>query len=205
MIIYMAIKFLDINAFGYVMIAFVVAIGLKIYFESDAFNLKCIVSDVDGNKYCVRERAKLQLAADLLARVTNKLKQLVKYMGETYPERENVKRLVKGFNPKKINEILPTSSYTAYSENKGEKLAFCTTTTKKGDKLIDDNTLTFVGIHEIAHIMTKSIGHTKEFWKNMKYLLKNAAKIGIYTPIDYKRKPKEYCGMKITDNPYYDM
>mgnify|MGYP004406705025 CR=1 FL=1 len=201
----MAIKFLDINAFGYVMIAFVVAIGLKIYFESDAFNLKCIVSDVDGNKYCVRERAKLQLAADLLARVTNKLKQLVKYMGETYPERENVKRLVKGFNPKKINEILPTSSYTAYSENKGEKLAFCTTTTKKGDKLIDDNTLTFVGIHEIAHIMTKSIGHTKEFWQNMKYLLKNAAKIGIYTPIDYKRKPKEYCGMKITDNPYYDM
>ena len=205
MIIYMAIKFLDINAFGYVMIAFVVAIGLKIYFESDAFNLKCIVSDVDGNKYCVRERAKLQLAADLLARVTNKLKQLVKYMGETYPERENVKRLVKGFNPKKINEILPTSSYTAYSENKGEKLAFCTTTTKKGDKLIDDNTLTFVGIHEIAHIMTKSKGHTKEFWQNMKYLLKNAAKIGIYTPIDYKRKPKEYCGMKITDNPYYDM
>lgn len=201
----MAIKFLDINAFGYVMIAFVVAIGLKIYFESDAFNLKCIVSDVDGNKYCVRERAKLQLAADLLARVTNKLKQLVKYMGETYPERDNVKRLVKGFNPKKINEILPTSSYTAYSENKGEKLAFCTTTTKKGDKLIDDNTLTFVGIHEIAHIMTKSIGHTKEFWQNMKYLLKNAAKIGIYTPIDYKRKPKEYCGMKITDNPYYDM
>ena len=201
----MAIKLLDINAFGYLMIAFVVAIGLKIYFESDAFNLKCIVSDVDGNKYCVRERAKLQLAADLLARVTNKLKDLVKYMDKEYPVRENVKRLVKGFNPKKINEILPTSSYTAYSENKGEKLAFCTTTTKKGDKLIDDNTLTFVGIHEIAHIMTKSIGHTKEFWANMKFLLKNAAKIGIYTPIDYKRKPKEYCGMKITDNPYYDM
>lgn len=196
---------MDINAFGYMMIAFVVAIGLKIYFESDAFNLKCIVSDVDGNKYCVRERAKIELAADLLARVTNKLKDLVKYMGENYPERENVKRLVKGFNPKKINEILPTSSYTAYSENKGEKLAFCTTTTKKGNKLIDDNTLTFVGIHEVAHIMTKSIGHTKEFWQNFKFLLKNAAKTGIYTPIDYKRKPKEYCGMKITDNPYYDL
>lgn len=196
---------MDINAFGYMMIAFVVAIGLKIYFESDAFNLKCIVSDVDGNKYCVRERAKLELAADLLARVTNKLKDLVKHMGENYPDRENVKRLVKGFNPKKINEILPTSSYTAYSENKGEKLAFCTTTTKKGNKLIDDNTLTFVGIHEVAHIMTKSIGHTKEFWQNFKFLLKNAAKMGIYTPVDYKRKPKEYCGMKITDNPYYDM
>lgn len=47
---------------------------MKIYYESDAFNLKCIVSDVDGNKYCVRERAKLQLVADLLAKTTQKLK-----------------------------------------------------------------------------------------------------------------------------------
>lgn len=199
----MSIK-LDINIFGYLMLLFVVAIGIKIYLESDAFNLKCIVSDVDGNKYCVRERAKLQLAADLLAKITTKLKTLVKHMKEKYPDRENVRRLVEGFNPKKISEILPTSSYTAYSENKGEKLAFCTTTTKKGNKLIDENTLTFVGIHEIAHIMTKSIGHTKEFWNNFKFLLQNAVKIGIYQPIDYKRKPQNYCGLKITDNPYYD-
>ena len=196
---------MDINIFGYLMVIFIVAIGLKIYFESDSFNLKCIVSEVDGNKYCVRERAKLQLAADLLAKVTNKLKQLVKYMEENYPDRQNVNRLKEGFNPKKINEILPTSSYTAYSENKGEKLAFCTTTTKEGNKLIDENTLTFVGIHEVGHIMTKSIGHTKEFWNNFKFLLQNAVKLGLYTPIDYKSKPKDYCGMKITDNPYYDM
>ena len=196
---------MDINIFGYLMVIFVVAIGLKIYFESDSFNLKCIISEVDGNKYCVRERAKLQLAADLLAKVTNKLKQLVKYMKENYPDRQNVNRLKEGFNPKKINEILPTSSYTAYSENKGEKLAFCTTTTKEGNKLIDENTLTFVGIHEVGHIMTKSIGHTKEFWNNFKFLLQNAVKLGLYTPIDYKSKPKDYCGMKITDNPYYDM
>ena len=201
----MSIKILDINAFGYILILFIVAISLKIYFESDAFNLKCIVSDVDGNKYCVRERPKLQLAADLLAKVTNKLKDLVAYIGENYPERSNAKRLQEGFNPKKINEILPTSSYTAYSENKGEKLAFCTTKSKDGDNLIDENTLTFVGIHEIGHIMTTSIGHTKEFWNNFKFLLKNAVKMGIYTPIDYKANPKKYCGMTITDNPYFDM
>ena len=64
---------LDINIFGYLMLLFVVAIGIKRYLESDAFNLKCIVSDVDGNKYCVRERAKLQLAADLLAKITTKM------------------------------------------------------------------------------------------------------------------------------------
>ena len=193
------------NLIGFVLIIFVVVMSLKIYQESDAFNLKCIVSDVDGNTYCVRERAKLQLAADLLAKVTGKLKKLVKFIGVEYPDQKNVKRCVKNFNPKVIKETLPTSSYTAYSENKGEKLAFCTNTTKNGDKLIDENTLTFVAIHELGHLMTKSIGHTEEFWKNFKFLLQNAKKIGIYNPVDYKTKPVGYCGMTISDNPLYDL
>ena len=190
---------------GWVLAIFVACIALKMYFESDAFNLKCIVSDVDGNKYCVRERAKLQLAADLLANTTQKLKELVVYLGKTYPDRVNCKRLVENFNPQTVKEILPTSEYTAYSENKGEKLAFCTTTTKKGDKLIDPNTLMYVAIHELGHLMTKSIGHTQEFWQNFKFLLQNAVKIKIYNPVNYKKKNKAYCGMKITDNPLFDI
>ena len=197
--------FRDISISGYVLAIFVIGVALKMYLESDAFNLKCIVSNVDGNKYCVRERAKLQLAADLLAKTTQKLKKLTASLGEKYPDRKNVKRLVKNFNPQKVKEILPTSEYTAYSENKGEKLAFCTTTTKTGNKLIDENTLMFVGTHEIAHVMTKSIGHTKEFWDNFKFLLEHAVEIKLYKPIDYKEKPKKYCGMEITDNPFYDM
>jgi len=191
--------------FSYFLILFVVGFIIKIYFESDMFHLKCIVSDEDGNTYCVRESPKLELVAGLLARTTEKLKQLVAYLKEEYPNRENVKRLVEKFNPKKISETLPTSKYTAYSENKGEKLAFCTTTTKDGSKLIDENTLAFVAVHELGHVMTESVGHTKEFWQNFKFLLKNAVKIGIYKPIDYKKKPKNYCGMKITDNPFYDL
>ena len=191
--------------FAYFIILFVIGFIIKIYFESDMFHLKCIVSDEDGNTYCVRETPKLELVADLLARTTEKLKQLVAYLKDEFPNRENVKRLAEKFNPKKISETLPTSKYTAYSENKGEKLAFCTTTTKEGSKLIDENTLTFVAIHELGHVMTESVGHTKEFWQNFKFLLKNAVKIGIYKPVDYKNKPKNYCGMKITDNPYYDL
>ena len=190
---------------GWVLALFVAGVALKMYFESDAFNLKCIVSDVDGNKYCVRERAKLQLAADLLANTTQKLRKLVAYLGKTFPDRANCKRLVENFDPQTVKEILPTSEYTAYSENKGEKLAFCTTTTKKGDKLIDPNTLMYVAIHELAHIATKSIGHTQEFWQNFKFLLQNAVKIKIYNPVNYKKKNKNYCGMKITDNPLFDI
>ena len=63
----------------------------------------------------------------------------------------------------------------------------------------------FVALHELSHIATKSIGHTTEFWNNFKFLLQEAVKIKIYEPVNYKKKPKNYCGMKITDNPYYDM
>jgi len=193
------------DVLGYTIIILIIGIVLKIYFESDAFNLKCIISDVDGNKYCVRERNKISLVVDLLARVTEKLKKLVEHMGNKYPNRKNIKQLVENFNPTKIKEILPTSKYTAYSENKGEKLAFCVTKTKNGNNLIDENTLTFVAIHELAHICTISIGHKDEYWNNFKFLLENAVKLNIYEPEDYKKKPREYCSMKITDNPYYDL
>lgn len=189
----------------YVMIVFVIIMVFKIYRESDVFQLKCIISNVDGKSYCVRETAKLQLVADLLAETTQNMTKLVKYLGDKYPTRENVKRLVKNYNPRKISETLPTSKYTAYSENKGEKLAFCTTTTKKGDKLIDRNTLMFVALHELSHIATKSIGHTTEFWENFKYLIENAKRINIYQPVDYKKKPTKYCGMTISDSPYFDL
>lgn len=196
---------MKLSIFGIIVMVFVGIIILKIYNESEMFQLKCIVSDVDGNKYCVRERAKLELVADLLAKVTGNMKELVIHMKKTYPERKNVQRLAQNFNPKKIYETLPTSSYTAYSENKGEKLAFCTTTTKQGNKLIDENTLTFVAIHELSHLATKSVGHTEEFWSNFKFLLQEAKKEKLYNPVDYKKNPQPYCGMTITDNPYFDL
>jgi hypothetical protein len=193
------------SIFFYIFLFFILLFCLRIYYDSDAFNLKCIIASKDGNRYCVREREKLELAANLLASVTGKCKQMVLYMKEKHPTDPRVIRLVEGFNPKKISETLPTSELTAYSENKGEKLAFCLNTKKDGNKLIDINTLTFVALHELSHIMTETIGHKQEFWQNFKFLLTNAKEANIYQPIDYKKNPKEYCGMKINDNPYYDL
>jgi hypothetical protein len=195
-----------INMFGFIIMLFIFLIALKMYYDSDEFNLRCIVSTIDGKKYCVRERNNIQNASNLLARTTEKLEYLVENVGQRYPDRENVQKLVKNFNPTTIKETLPTSEYTAYSENKGEKIAFCLNKKKTdNDNLIDSNTLMFVAIHEIAHIMTTSVGHTEEFWNNFKFLLENAVELKIYTPVDYKKEPEGYCGMDITDNPYYDL
>lgn len=195
-----------LDILGYTIIAGLLIVCIYIYFDSrDELELKCIISKKDGNTYCVRERKELQKAADLLATITEKCKALVVYMDKKYPDQENVRRLVDGYNPKAIEETLPTSAYTAYSENKGEKLAFCLNVKKPdNDHLIDENTLMFVAIHEMSHIATKSIGHKNEFWDNFKFLLENAKEAGIHDPQDYKKKPQEYCGMTIKDNPYYD-
>ena len=40
------------NLLGYTLLIFIFFI-IMIYFKSDIFQLKCIVSTVDGNKYCV--------------------------------------------------------------------------------------------------------------------------------------------------------
>lgn len=189
----------------YIAVSGIFLLCLRIYYESDVFNLKCIISTKDGNRYCVRNREKINESADLLAEVTGKCKDLVAYMQKHHSDQPRVIKLVKGFNPKAITETLPTSELTAYSENKGEKIAFCLNTTKGGDTLIDVNTLTFVAIHELAHIMTTSVGHKQEFWNNFKYLLEQAKIANIYMPVDYKKKPQEFCGLTINDNPYFDL
>lgn len=195
----------SLDFYIYVIIFGILGLCAYIYFSSDDFQLKCIVSTVDGNKYCVREREKLQDAADMLANVNVKCKKLVDYMNEKYGSDDNVQRLVNGYNPKRIMETLPTSEYTAFSENKGEKLAFCLNKQREGvSNMIDEHTLMFVALHELSHIATKSIGHKTEFWDNFKFLLQNAKESGVHVPEDYKKKPIEYCGMEIKDNPYYD-
>ena len=192
--------------FNVILLIFIIIIATKLYLNSDTFNLRCIISDVNGNTYCVRDRNKLDLAADRLAHVNNNLNKLVNHLSKKYPENDNVQRLINGYNPKKIYETLPTSEFTAYSENKGEKLAFCLDTEKNSKgRLIDMNTLMYVALHEVSHIATKSVGHTDEFWSNFKFMITEAKAINIYNPIDYKKDPARYCGMNITDNPYYDV
>jgi hypothetical protein len=192
---------------GYVIIILILFISYKIYIDSDIFQLKCIVSTIDGEKYCVRERKNVQTASDLLAKTAQKMIILVDKLDKKYPEgegKENVRRLVKKFNPKKIVETLPTSEYTAYSENKGQKIAFCLNKKKDdNNNLIDENTLMFVALHEMAHVASKSIGHNTEFWDNFAFLIEEAEHFNLYLPIDYSKKNTEYCGMTITSSPYF--
>ena len=189
---------------GLLLVILMIVVIYRSYRSSTFLNLKCVIADANGKRYCVRDRSRVDEAANLLAKTGDTLQTIVDSSYEKYPGRSNCIRLKRNFNPKAIEETLPTSELTAYSENKGERLAFCLSKrSKTSEQLIDGNTLLFVAIHELAHIATVSVGHTEEFWDNFRFLLHHAESIGVYSPIDYSADPRSYCGMQITDNPYY--
>jgi hypothetical protein len=139
-------------------------------------------------------------AARLLLKIRQNLERLVETCKECHePE---YKRLVDRFNPDRFEENDLTADSTSYSENKGEKIVVCLRDkTQRPYPLVDENTIMFVMIHECAHLMTESTGHTPEFWTNFRKLLQDSIKLGLYIPTNYAKCPVEYCGMTISDSP----
>jgi hypothetical protein len=155
----------------------------------------------NGNEYLVRNLPDKVEAANKLGSISDSLKNLVDSLNENDDSKsEYIKQLKESFNPEYITENIPGSIYVAYSVNKGEELSLCIRD-KDTEEFIDDNTIIFVAIHELSHIMTPETGHTPLFWDNMKYLLEQASSQGIYMPVDYSQSPVEYCGMDINSTP----
>jgi len=52
------------------------------------------------------------------------------------------------------------------------------------------NTMMFVALHELGHLMTKEIGHVPPFWANFKFLIKVAIHLKVYKYTDFNKKPE---------------
>jgi hypothetical protein len=129
----------------------------------------------------------------------------MKYLEQTYKDRPFVKQIIKNFdaNPERFTESTPDASFTSYSVNKGEKIFMCLRQRDEYENLVDENVLIFVALHEMSHIGTSSIGHTKEFWNHFAWVLKQAEHLKIYEYTNFAAHPVEYCGVHITDSPTY--
>lgn len=164
-------------------------------------------SKLDGKEYQVRDLPDKQAAADLMARVRLKMNKLKLHVESAFPDKPQVKQLVQNFeaNPNRFFEATPDAEHTSYSVNKGEAVHMCLRQRESGDEsLVHEDILTFVAIHEMGHMITRTIGHGPDFWNNFAWLLQQAEAIGLYTHRDFKAHPVSYCGMKITDQPTYD-
>jgi hypothetical protein len=177
---------------------------LAVFFYMNFLRQKLYLEKIranNGNEYLVRNLPDKAEAANKLGSISDSLKNLVNNLNENDDSKsEYIKNLKESFNPEYITENIPGSIYVAYSVNKGEELSLCIRD-KDTEEFIDDNTIIFVAIHELSHIMTPETGHTPLFWDNMKYLLEQASSQGIYMPVDYSQSPVEYCGMDINSTP----
>jgi predicted metal-dependent hydrolase len=166
------------------------------YINEGLINIK---SDVDDREYTVQIKKDAKEAADLIAKIRQRLVLLVDHLAKVYGSGDaRVAMLKKNFQPERLKEGVDTPGYTSYSINKGEQIVLCLRT---NDKLVDINTMMFVVLHELAHLSTESIGHTDEFWNNFRWILEEAINIGIYVKQDFKKENVEYCGMTITSSP----
>ena len=108
--------------------------------------------------------------------------------GSHSPILEEIRSNFSKLNPK-YSEIPLREGDSAYTEDK-EVITLCLVDpeTKRN---YDINTLMYVSIHELAHVVSQNEGHGEEFKKNFASLLKQGANLGIYNP--RKPIPATYC------------
>jgi hypothetical protein len=166
-------------------------------------NSEKVKSTRDNRIYCVQNLPDKQEAADRMSTIRVKLDKLIEHYRDdiALSNDPRIEVLLRRFKPENMCENDIKSDTTSYSENKGELIVVCLRDKRPPYVFVDENTVMFVILHELAHLMTTSIGHTPEFWANFRIILHDAITLNIYTPINYAKQPTAYCGMTITDSP----
>ena len=166
-------------------------------------NLVPVKSEKTGKTYMVQNLPNKQEACERMASLQDNLDKLIKrYQNDPATAIEpRIQTMIQRFKPENMCENSMNGDTTSYSENKGDRIVICLREKTNGYPFSDDNTVMFVVLHEMAHLMTYSIGHTPEFWANFRRMLQDAMAVGIYKNVNYARSPQPYCGITITDSP----
>lgn len=145
-------------------------------------------------------------ALAIIAYLDSQLMTLIQHIKYRYPNDPVVINILKRYNPDNIGEERPHNfmGHTSYTINKGEAFRYCLRD-KTTLKLHKKDDLTFVAIHELAHVGDWNFNHGPTFWSVFKFLLIEAKAIGLHYPVDYAAQPIMYCGMNVMYNPYFDV
>jgi hypothetical protein len=184
----------------YILVSLVVILFLHYYYQLPVHSETIVRSG--GKFYVVQDLPDKQIAGDILFTINENLKKIILHLKQKLPDDPNVNLMYTRFIKRDtvLKEGHLRSAYTTYTINKGHKMVFCLRTRDSQQQLYDTNTLMYVALHELAHIGSVSYHHTEEFKKVFEMILQTAVDLGYYTYIDYSKRPKEYCGLVITDN-----
>lgn len=88
--------------------------------------------------------------------------------------------------------VIASSKLSSFTLAKKD-ITLCMRTAQKGN-LYDLNTLAYVLLHELGHVMSDTLDHGNDFVFCFKIILRFAVGLGLYTQIDYAKYPVNYCG-----------
>lgn len=171
-----------------------------------------IIFNLNNQDYKVNKFDDSKKAAEIFERINFNILRLLNHLDKKYLQNENynnliilngIRKLKNKYHIDNVKENFPNKNETSYTIDKGKIIAICLRSLHE-KKLHTINDITFVVIHELAHIFTSEFGHTKLFWKNFKFLLEESVEIKIYEPVNYKFNPSKYCGLTIKYSPLYD-
>ena len=166
-------------------------------------NLTYVRSKNTNKDYLVQDLPDKQEACERMASIQGKIEKLFqRYRDDPATDAEpRIQTMIQRFKPENMCESDMRDSTTSYSENKGDRIVVCLRQKTDGYPFVDENTVMFVVLHEVAHLMTFSVGHTPEFWANFRRLLNDAIAVGIYQNVNYNHSPVPYCGIEINSSP----
>ena len=181
----------------YIFIALTFVFYFVFQFYSN-FGLESVKATFDNNHYSVQSKEDKEQAANILAQIRQKLNKMYLHLTENFPNNECTQNLQKHYNEFKNITENNSSTGTSYTLNK-KQIVMCIR--NKDDEFVKINELTFVALHELAHICTYTKHHTPEFWNKFKFILREAVKIGVWKYIQYDKNPQEYCGITLNSVP----
>lgn len=165
-----------------------------------------IQSKKDGNNeiQIVADAPNNEKSVQLLAEIKSRLRYLISYCIQNYPDNPNVRLLNERFDPNNVQEASLYESGTSYTIDKGKELHMCLRDKNSQHMRHHDiNILMFVAIHELSHIMSVSYGHNVEFGENFKFLLEKAVECNVYVPENYAQNPVQFCGITVEASPLF--
>lgn len=109
--------------------------------------------------------------------------------GHVHPTIKDIKKRLEAID-KSYTKIPIYEGDSAYTEDKSV-IYICLRHPKTGERY-SVNTLMYVCLHEIAHAISNTYGHGKEWKNNFSKLLNLAYKRGVYDPS--QPIPNDYCG-----------
>lgn len=192
------------NSYLFIIFSILLIWNYRLGFEFPEY---LVVSAVDGKTYAVKRQFRdRQKASDILARLNVINTTIIAHMEKKYANTESadsIQFLSENYNGDVLSEHIPrTTVNTSYVLNKGDMIKICLRDPQT--KIFHDfQTIVFVNLHELSHLLDREYGHNISFWRGFKTILEEAVELGLYKPVDYHRYPVKYCGIIINNSPLW--